>query len=248
MRRNPFTNKIRPRTRMSSFLKRFRQRGFVYSVAAIFNRVVPEWLFRYSHMVFYEMDPDSFPSPKDKPDGNVIVDWADAAEQGSEVRRLTYCNPGTIGENLFAVSAHVEGKIAGGFWAAIHSIDEKWLGIRLELEPDQAWLFAARVGDEFRRMGIHSKVLRFMCTGMRDHGFGRQVLAVNPHNVASVTVHEKYASKKLGKFTVLRFLGFVWCRTAESVHSDRSVSWNCKQNPIVVRFKHGLFTMRGRPN
>jgi len=42
-------------------LEKIRQQGLVHSLANAFNRLVPERLFRYGHMVFLVMDPDSFP-------------------------------------------------------------------------------------------------------------------------------------------------------------------------------------------
>lgn len=222
---------------MKSKLRQLKERGVVYTAAVIFNRIVPEWLFRYSHLVFYRMDPSSFPTQQEKPDGEVTVDWADAETSDSEIRQLTYCNPGARPEDLFAVLATVGEKRIGGFWAAKNEIDERWLGARLILGPNQTWLFAARVISEFRRQGVHSKVLRFLCTNLNQKGYDYQILAVNPHNAASRQVHERYARATLGSTKVIRLLGITWFRATDRISCDRTFSWNCRKHPILVRFK-----------
>lgn len=222
---------------MKSKLRQLKERGLLFTAATIFNRIVPEWLFRYSHLVFYTIDSNSFPSQQLLPDGEATIDWADAKSADSEVRRMTYCNPGADSDNLFAVAARVDGHLAGGFWAVKNSIDEHWLGIRLQLESNQAWLFAARVSGEFRRRGIHTKVLRFLSTNLNRQGFDYQVLAVNPHNTASRNAHEKYASASLGSTKVIRLLGITWCRATDRITCDRAFTWNCRKHPILVQFK-----------
>ncbi len=219
------------------WLAKIRQQGVSNFLARTFERVVPDWLFRKNHMVFFVMDTKSFPDQNEKPDGDVTVGWADAAQPESPLRKLTYCVPGTSDENLYAVKAEIDAQLAGGFWAAVNFIDELSMGARLELEPNQAWLFGALVSDDFRRRGVYSKILRFICEQLAEKGFDYQVLAVNQSNTPSMGAHQKHALFASGTLTFVRLFSTTWCRTTDRVVADRNWTWNCKKNPILIRFK-----------
>ena len=218
-------------------LAKIRQQGAIYFLGEVFNRIVPEWLFRYGHMAYFVIDVDSFPGLDEKPDGDVVVGWADTSQKNSALRQLTYCHPDIDPQNLHAVKAEIDGQLAGGLWAAVGLVDEKWMGVRLELKPAQGWLFSARVANDFRRHGVYSCILRFICTGLCQQGLDYLVLAVSKYNVASLRAHQKHARFSPGTITAIRLFGMTFCRTTDRVCTDRNWTWNCKTRPIVVRFE-----------
>jgi RimJ/RimL family protein N-acetyltransferase len=67
-------------------------------------------------------------------------------------------------------------------------------------------------------------------------GKARILLSVNPDNIPSRKVHEKYAKRKLGTVVALRFLNFAFCKVDEGMKTNRSFTWNHKKLPIEIRF------------
>ncbi len=226
-----------------------RRNGFWYSLAILFNRLIPGWLFRYRNFVIYEMNvEEEVPSDwrallnrelcqaASTAPSATRVRWCESVSDYEAVERLTYFRRPFSAVNLTACSAEVNGRLAGGFWAAAEQFDEQELGLRLKLGTTQAWLFAALVHKDMRRMGIHSEMLRFMVSELTTLGFNEIFVAVNPTNIGSNRIHSRHARSLAGRVWVVRFLSITCCFVRGRVQVDRWFRFNVRRNPIELRF------------
>lgn len=215
-----------------------RSNGFLYSVAIAFNRLVPVAWFRCRAFVVYQMGVIPEAAPRR---GGTIDDLSIRVRRcvtpidHQEVEDLThFSRPGSTG-GLLACRAEVDGVLAGGYWSAKSHFDELALGVRLAFAPHQAWLFAALVRKEYRRMGIHTRMLRFLVAELMQQGTEEVFVAVNPTNVGSNRVHARYARQVVGRVFAARLFGVAVCFTRGGVRSDRWWTWDANRRPIELR-------------
>jgi len=217
-------------------LNAIREKGIRYCIAIAFDRIVPAWLLRVRRFNVYEMETDIEPSAMS---GKAIVDWSQSEEETLAVEQFTgpMRSVVDVGANDMRVCyAKVDGEIAAAFWMASNIFMESGLTIRYDLDDDQAWLFAAYVAKEYRRQGIYTQILEFMLPDLGASGKSQVLLSVNPDNVASRMVHEKYARRKLGTAVAIRFFSFAACTVSGDMTANRRFTMNHRTKPIVIRF------------
>jgi len=81
-------------TEQNSVLEKIRRNGFLFSIGIAINRLVPAWLFRFSRVVFYEMDPEKFEVETGKSaeqhEASIQVSWCETEDELRAVEKLTY--------------------------------------------------------------------------------------------------------------------------------------------------------------
>ena len=223
-------------------IKKIKQTGWLYSIAILFNRIVPERLFRMRRFVVYRMavpevsNDHSAGQPVDSTDTSSIsisrsVDEADIAA----VEQMTYFQRSYTTGNSIAYAAKLDGRLAAGMWAATTCFDENELGVRIQLNENQAWLFAALVSKEYRRRGLYSKLLHFTIADMAKQGYIDQLVSVNPDNIGSNRIHQRLSQETTGHVLAIRFLKTTCCWTWGKISKDATISWNSTTKPIEIR-------------
>lgn len=221
-------------------LNAIREKGIRYCIAIAFDRFVPQWLLRMRRFNVYEMETNIEASIES---GNAIVRWSDSEEETLAVEQFMGPMRSVVdvgADDMRVCYAKVGGELAAAFWMASNIFMESGLTIRFELDEEQAWLFAAYVEKRFRRKGIYTQILEFMLPDLQSSGKSRVLLSVNPDNIASRIVHEKYARRKVGTAFAIRFLGIAACAVSGDMTVNRRFTLSHKKNPIVIRFGREL--------
>ena len=213
-----------------NFFESASRRGWKYTVEIIFNRLVPNWLFRCRRFVIYRLKANS---PFDCMPGTV-TSWCESENQYRIVEELTEFKRESNEGPVRAVQAMVENQVHGGFWVATESFVERELGVRILLGHQQCWLFAAMVSKQMRGRGIYSDVLRFMTSELDTQGFDDLLVAVNPDNKPSNYVHKKYSKSSVGTVFAIRFLNWAWCFSSSPLHAKTRFTANARLRPIEL--------------
>jgi len=139
-------------------LKKLRQQGLMYSAGIAINRVIPSWLFRFRIFRVYQVDPKTILQGSKGSDGSsddaIQVSLTETEADLSAVCTLTWFQPSGMDADFESAQAKIDGQLAGAVWAAERGFDETLLGLRIELAPEQRWIFAALVDKQFRRRGV----------------------------------------------------------------------------------------------
>jgi hypothetical protein len=215
-------------------LAKIKRTGWRYSFAIAFNRVVPAWLFRCRRYVIYELAANR--RNDIKRNENVDVRWCQGESEIQAVEALTWFQRSSISGNAAACQATIDGELAGGFWSATQCFEETELGVRYLLDPGQAWLFAALVNREHRRLGVYNEILRFVLADLEAQGLNQLLVAVNPDNIGSLHVHRQHADRTLGTVIAIRCFAITICFVSGDIKRDRSVSFNSSKSPIELSF------------
>ncbi len=218
-------------------LQKIRETGLLYSAGIAINRVVPDWLFRFRIFTVYQIAPKRILQTADASGDDLVhVSLAETDADIATVSALTYFSPGDMEADFQSAQAILDGQLAGAVWAAQRGFDETDLGLRIELSPDQSWLFAALVDKQFRRRGVYSRVFSFMVKHLQENVGGQQFLSINPTNVASVKAHDKYFDSVVGSVIALRTFGLAFCLCrGNRLKSSSWISTSCKSKPIIIR-------------
>ena len=221
-------------------LKQIQQRGLRYTVAIIFNRIVPEWLFRYRRFVVYQLK--QVEAKNDKQDLTFLCAESIGDRRQVENDPLRQIEQLTGYEqkcdNEFAVGVNVEGKPVGAMWATSGVFLESELGVEIVLNKGQWWMFSAYVDKAFRRRQIYTQILDRIRAEATSRGSREHFVAVNPVNVASNNVHLKHALRTVGYVRAIRFFRTSICWTTGELSNDRMVALNSNAKPIQVRIKY----------
>lgn len=224
-----------------SVIRAWRQHGWKYSAAIVFNRIVPAWLFRYRTFVVFQLAAEHDCSGRVASISGTEADDLELLQCRSKsdlnaAEALTFFQPSSTDGTTEAYAAKRSGKLVAGLWVATDCFDENELGVRLMLQQPQAWLFAALVDKQYRRQGIYARLLPFVMQHLKLKGIEQQLVAVNPANRASVRAHQQMAERTVGYVSVARLFRTSICWTRGEIQRDRSVSWNSAKNPIRVSF------------
>lgn len=217
-------------------LKALREKGIRFCIAIVFDRYVPAWLLRVRRFNVYEMETNVEAHAQT---AIATVQWSTSEEETLAVERFMGPIRSVVdvgADDMRACYVKIDGEIAAVFWMASNIFMESGLTIRYELNEDQVWLFAAYVEKRFRRRGIYTQILEFMLHELQKSGKTKAYLSVNPDNVASRIVHEKYARRKAGVAIAIRFLGMAACTVSGDMTANRRFTLNHKKKPIVIRF------------
>jgi GNAT superfamily N-acetyltransferase len=118
-------------------------------------------------------------------------------------------------------------------WIVKDSFDEPELGVRVQLDSDEVWLFAAVVLRPWRRKGIYADLLKFLQDELARAGMQRIVCGISVGNSASLAAHQQAGAQQLGHIFAARILGIACCRTGGAVKRtcSRALAW---RHPIEV--------------
>ena len=220
-----------------SLIDRVSNQGWIYSGAILFNRVVPKWLFRCRRYRVYRLAVQPALAADRLRQEGLEIGWCESEEQLQAVERLTYFHREYSRGPARAVQAKVDGQLVGGFWAATEFFDEDDLGVRVTLDPQQAWLFAALVNRECRGRGVYSNILQFITSELAAEGLTDQLVAVNPDNKPSHRVHKKAARELAGTVFAVASFELVALFFRQSGHAEILGSrLNSKNRPIEISF------------
>lgn len=223
-----------------NLLKKNQQTGWRYSIAILFNRIVPARVFRMRRFVVYRIavaepsgDQPIAPNANASISISRCVDEADIAS----VEQMTYFQRSCTTGDSIAYAAKLNDQPAAGMWAATECFDEHELGVRIDLDENQAWLFAALVPKQFRRRGIYSQLLNFTVADMAKQGYDDQLVAVNPDNIGSNRIHKSVSRETVGQVLAIRFWKTTCCWAWGNVSKDATIRWNSTKHPISIRCK-----------
>ena len=132
-------------------INRIKRTGLIYSFAIVFNRIVPEWLFRCRRFVVYQLDPSKADSVSEKLNARkadsaaqknspVSVRWSVTESDLLSTEKATYFQRSDLHGKLQGCLAEVNEQPAGGFWVAENQFTESELGVRIVLDSNQVWL------------------------------------------------------------------------------------------------------------
>ena len=98
--------------------------------------------------------------------------------------------------------------------------------MRIELQPDQHWLFAANIAKHHRRRGIYGRLLRYVLSTVAGDGHSGEILAsINPTNKASMAAHRQMIDETLGSCVAVRFLSLAICCSTSSLQTVQMVGF-----------------------
>jgi hypothetical protein len=229
--------------RHMSVLQKIRQTGWKYSIAILFNRVIPAWLFRMRRFVVYRMQKANTATEEcDSPESTAAISAGRCISESQieAVEQLTYFQRTYSAGNLVAYHAKIDNQLAAGMWAATECFDENELGVRIRLDPKQAWLFAARVSTDFRRRGLYSHLLPSVMKDLDGKGFVDQLVSVNPDNLGSNRIHQRLSRETVGHVLAIRFLKTTICWTRGRIWKEKTISWNSSNSPIDIQMESAV--------
>lgn len=220
-------------------IKNIKQNGWMYSIAILFNRLVPARLFRMRRFVVYRIAIEKASNAQSNgsaADSSITVHQCNTKADIEAVERMTYFQQNRASGNALAYGVNLDDQIAAGMWAATERFDENELGVRICLNENQTWLFAALVPKQFRRRGLYSRLLNFTIIDMTERGYLDQLVAVNPDNIGSNRIHQALSEETMGHVLVIRLWKTACCWTSGNISKDSTISWNAASRPIGIRF------------
>lgn len=234
-------------------------RGVLYSLGIVFNRLVPERLFRFRVCRVLRLQPlgtDNTTSEMMP----IAIRWCESEDDFRQAERLTQFQPvgGNAREDLAACLAHASmydssdrahtdsgqcrapeaaseidssGSPLAGLWRAENRFDEVELGVRMLLADDQAWIAAAIVAKSYRGRGVYRRLLNHVLT---DSPNQRHFAAINPANRASMAAHRKFVAATVGTYVSFRLLSLAVVMASGGLRPSTRVSLSCRQRPIEI--------------
>ncbi|WP_145171750.1 hypothetical protein [Rubripirellula lacrimiformis] len=210
-------------------------RGLLYSVGIIVNRIIPEHWFRFRIFRVFELAPAaerrsqgeqrSVASASDE----LSFRWCQTDEDFAAANRLTYYSSP---QESIAADAPKSACLAidwaepvGGVWLAQQCFDESDLGLHFQLADDQQWLFAAFVAKSHRRKGIYRKLVNHV---LQDQSL-RTFASINPTNKASIAAHTPFIRRTAGTCVAVRIFGWANCWATAGLKIQKTDAGNAIQ-------------------
>ncbi len=211
-------------------LKQLRDRGLLYSVGIVINRIVPEWLFRARiARIDRVRRNDTYQRKLD----NLCTYRASTPEELRCASELAVMPLDRVTSTTTARIATIADEPLGVLWQATESFAEPELGIVYRLEPSQAWLFAANVTKSARGRGVYGELLDQTLSDP-DHDY---FVALNPTNRRTMKAHRQVSESMAGRYFAIRCMRIAFCVTTGSVRRSRTLSWSCHTEPIELSFR-----------
>lgn len=168
---------------------------------------------------------------------DVEIDWCATEEEMKSVEKLTQFDRSYSSGTLKPAQAKIDGQLVGASWCAQEQFDESELGVRIQLEAHQAWLFSAFVDKSMRGRGIFFHLLSFIDQSLDAQGTTQLFAAVNPVNKASMKVFRQNSTSEPASVFVIRLLSMTLCLTFGNAARDRTFTMNSRRQPIEVRIR-----------
>jgi GNAT superfamily N-acetyltransferase len=210
-----------------------RRRGLLYTLGILFNRIVPSKLFRFRVFRVFQLQSPAGISPTDAP---FDFHWCESEADVQQAKAATYFDTSDAANmQRYEACLAYEGTgrdCVGGVWRARDWFIEDDLGLRIHLEPDQAWIFAAYVAKDQRGRGVYASLLSHV---LRTKTAQTHFASINPTNQASMAAHRKFIRSTLGTCFALRILGLAICWCSGGLQQDKWLSFGCVKEPISIR-------------
>ena len=196
--------------------------GFVFERA--FESIVPAWMFRCSSVVVYQLDFDRFSGD---PFSAAAIKVCDGEHELEQLREITSVDS-TIG-----VLATVDGKAVGGLWIALSDFEDRDIGLSFLLGDQGAWIFAARVDEQYRRRGIYSQLMAESAEARKSAGLAAPFIGVSALNKGSHKAIKRFGTY-VGKVLVIRVGSMAWARSTGKLKQNQSWTFQCTRRPIEL--------------
>lgn len=188
----------------------------VYSVGKRIVGLMPGWLVRFRPFAVYEIPPgahvgDSGPVRQASHTLDCDVRWIADAREAAPIASSELCGEWN-GSMRRAVVARRDDRTVACAWIATETFSERELGLQFQLEPGEAWLFAAFVVPAYRNQGVYRQMLEFVVEGLGAEGMRRLLFGVALGNEPSRRAHARHGSTELGRIVALRTMGLTFCR------------------------------------
>ncbi len=227
---------------MLLLVKRLKSQGLLHLAETTFNRFVPAWLFRFSVGDVFDLDVAKLSQLGDADDAKTKqfqLTQHQGLESTQQLREVTWNSvPLSCSAEHFGYS--ISGKIAdeqqllGGVWGGFGNFVEQNLGFDFRLKPNEGWIYCAYIDKAARGMGVYKRVLSFACAKMKENGFDRQLVVVQPWNKASTYIHKKYSKETAGRIIALRFLFLSMIFCTGKLKKDRTFTCRITKSPIQL--------------
>ena len=196
--------------------------GFVFERA--FESIVPAWMFRCSSVAVYQLDLDRFSGD---PFSAAAIKVCAGEHELEQLRRITSVE-GTIG-----VLATVDGEAVGGLWIALSDFEDRDLGLSFLLGDQGAWIFAARVDEQYRRRGIYSQLMAQSAESRKNAGLAAPFIGVSTLNKGSHKAIKRFGTP-VGKVFVIRVGSIAWARSTGDLKQNQNWTLQCTRRPIEL--------------
>ena len=196
--------------------------GFVFERA--FESIVPAWMFRCSAVAVYQLDFDRFSGD---PFSAAAIKICDSEQELEQLREITYVD-GTTG-----VLATVDGEAVGGLWIALSDFEDRDLGLSFLLGDQGAWIYAARVDEEYRRQGIYSRLMAQSAEARKNAGLAPPFIGVSTLNKGSHKAIKRFGTQ-VGKVLVIRVGSMAWARSTGGLKQKQNWTFQCTTRPIEL--------------
>lgn len=216
-------------------LKQIHSRGWLYTLGGWINRIVPERLMRFRVFRVYRLQPrDGFQSSP----GQLAlrIGWARSAAERELAQQLTYFRSGEAADpdRFRACLAWSEDQLVGGVWECGGYFDEQELGLRVLLNPDQGWIFAAFVAPQLRGAKIYPRLLNHV---LHDGSARVHLASINVANRASIAAHRHFVVSQTGPCWVLRIFNFSWCWAGKGLQAPKRFTAEARRDPIELHLE-----------
>lgn len=192
---------------------------FLYRLVKKLVSLFPSWLFRFRPFGVYQiLLPKSGETTSKTPHQSSSklkcqVRWVKDSSEAAMLGRVA------DRENIAALNfttrraaaAWLEGEVIGCAWIATESFDEPDLGLRFELQPTDAWLFAAVVDPLRHRHGVYGQLMEFLIAELGRSEVRRILLGVSVGNEPSRRAHVGHGTSQIGAIVAVRILAFTAC-------------------------------------
>ena len=196
--------------------------GFVFERA--FESIVPAWMFRCSSVVVYQLDFDRFSGD---PFSAAAIKICDSEHELEQLRTFTSV------DSAIGVLATVNGKAVGGLWIALGRFEDRDIGMSFLLDDQGAWIFAARVDEEYRRRGIYSQLMAQSAEARKNAGLAAPFIGVSALNKGSHKAIKRF-STPVGKVLVIRVGPMAWARSTGDLKQNQNWTLQCTRRPIQL--------------
>ena len=196
--------------------------GFVFERA--FESIVPAWMFRFCTVVVYQLDFDKF---SDDSFSAAAVKICDSEQERQQLRGVAYVD-GPIG-----VLATVDDKAVGGLCMSLNQFEDRDVGLSFLLGDQGAWIYAARVDEEYRRQGIYSHLMAESALARKNAGLAAPYIGVTSLNKGSQKAIKRFGTQ-VGKVSVIRVGSIAWARSTGNLKQNQSWTLKCTTRPIQL--------------
>lgn len=217
---------------------KIREAGLGYSLQILFNRVVPNRLFRCRRFLILKLPAPPQAAPPASQD--LIFRWAETPEEFQQARQLSGVPSLPSAPQVRLAIASLNQQIIGVIWAAANVFSEPELGLRYELRQGDFWIFSTFVEQTHRRRGVYRSLLAFTVNELlAERSTSRFWLAINPHNQRSMQAHLSLGVQPAAHAFSIRITRLAKIRTTPCgdyhLESLRKGTWNCWKKPLLVK-------------